>query len=70
MRLGKVIFNYRQWAGVTVRDLAKEIGTSRATLNRVERGYPCDSGTLSKILGWLLMPNVDARRNTKATVDK
>jgi DNA-binding XRE family transcriptional regulator len=38
----------------TIRDVAKEIGTSAATLLRVEQGKPCDSGTLATILLWLI----------------
>ena len=38
----------------TVREVAKEIGTSPATLNRLERDYPCDSDTMAVVLLWLL----------------
>jgi hypothetical protein len=38
----------------SVRDVAKEIKVSSATLNRVEHNYPCDSDTLASILQWLL----------------
>jgi DNA-binding XRE family transcriptional regulator len=38
----------------TIRDVAKEIGTSSATLLRIEQGKPCDSGTMASILLWLI----------------
>lgn len=41
----------------SVREVAKEIGTSAATLNRIEHGYPCDSGTMAAILIWLIGKN-------------
>lgn len=54
MRLGLVIRKYRVMEELGVRDLAKKIGISAATLSRIERGKDCDSRTLSKILNWLL----------------
>lgn len=36
-----------------VRDVAKEIGVSAATLSRVERGYMPDLETFGKICSWL-----------------
>ena len=38
----------------SVREVAKEIKISPATLNRIERDYPCDSDTLAAIMMWLL----------------
>lgn len=53
MRLGCVIADYR-WANrIGVRDLAKEIGVSPATLSRIENGGECDGKVLIKILAWL-----------------
>ena len=57
MRLGRVIARYRYAERLGVRAVAKEIGVSAATLNRVERGEPCDGTTLTKILFWLLERN-------------
>jgi len=53
VRLGPVIATYRWHRRVGVRDLAKEIGISAATLNRFERDGNCDADTLTKILAWL-----------------
>ena len=36
-----------------IRETAKEIGTSHATLSRVERGYLPDLDTFSKVCKWL-----------------
>ena len=55
MKLGEVIADYRWANSIGVRELARTIGVSHDTLNRVERGEACDSGTLTKILGWLLV---------------
>jgi DNA-binding XRE family transcriptional regulator len=38
----------------TLRDVAKEVGTSAATLLRIEQGKPCDSGTMATVLLWLI----------------
>lgn len=54
MRLGKVIADYRHDNRIGVREMAREIGTSHATLSRFERGENCDSVTLIKIIDWLL----------------
>jgi hypothetical protein len=38
----------------SIRDVAREMGTSHATLLRIEQGLPCDSGTLATVLLWLI----------------
>lgn len=53
MRVGQVIADYRHANRIGVRELAKDIGVSTATLNRIEHGNVCDSTALTKILGWL-----------------
>lgn len=52
MMIGKMIASYRHANGISVRDLAKIIGVSSATLNRIERCRPCSSNSLAKILLW------------------
>jgi transcriptional regulator with XRE-family HTH domain len=52
--LGRMIAEKRGDRGL--RETAKEIGTSHATLSRVERGYLPDLETFGKICKWL---NVD-----------
>ena len=64
MRLGAVIADWR-WANrMGVREAAKLIGVSIATLSRVECGNGCDGDTLAKIMLWLIEPskNLDRRR--------
>lgn len=39
---------------VTTRALAKDIGISAATLNRIERGNAMDAATLVKLLNWMM----------------
>ena len=53
MRLGIVIADYRFANRRGVRGVAREIGISAATLNRIERGENCDAVSLTKILAWL-----------------
>ena len=52
-----------------IREVAKEIGTSPATLSRVERGHVPDLETFGKICRWL---SVDAGEvlGTKPTVSR
>ena len=54
MRLGYVIRKWRAAEKLGVREAAKQIGTSAATLSRIENGNACDSKTLAAILLWLL----------------
>jgi transcriptional regulator with XRE-family HTH domain len=54
MRLGTVLRKWRTMEELSVREVAKQIGTSSATLYRVETGQPCDSGTMAAILLWLI----------------
>jgi len=54
MRLGAVLRKWRTMEERTIRDVAREIGTSSATLLRIEQGKPCDSGTLAAVLMWMI----------------
>jgi DNA-binding XRE family transcriptional regulator len=54
MRLGQALNDYRLVESRTVRDVAKEVGISPATLSRIENNKPCDSDTLAAILLWLI----------------
>lgn len=56
MRLGGVIADWR-WANrMGVREAAKIMGVSSATLCRLEQGRNCDADTLAKIALWLIEP--------------
>jgi len=54
MKLGEIIKEWRYATRVGVREVAKRIGISAATLSRVERGENPDGETLAKVLLWLL----------------
>ena len=56
MKLGDCLRAYRQKRDIGLRALAAEIGTSHATLARIESGHPCDQGTLVRVLIWLFTP--------------
>lgn len=51
--IGNLLNCYRRFYNVTVRDLAKAIGVSPATVSRIEHGKPMDQQTLLKVLNWL-----------------
>jgi transcriptional regulator with XRE-family HTH domain len=57
MKIGTVLRKWRTMEERTIRDVAKEMGTSAATLLRLEQGKPCDSGTLATILLWMIGDN-------------
>lgn len=52
MVLGRIIRAWREKQRLGIRALAKEIGTSPATLGRFENGENPDGDTLAKILVW------------------
>lgn len=52
-RLGRLLVLYRASENKGVRDVAREVGTSAATLSRVERGHAMDADTLLKLWAWL-----------------
>jgi transcriptional regulator with XRE-family HTH domain len=53
MKIGELIKHWRTVEHKSLRDLAPEIGTSVATLSRVERGELMDGHTLAKIFLWM-----------------
>lgn len=52
MKVGEVLKQWRLASKINVRDAAKIMGISAATLSRIERGENCDGHTLAKILTW------------------
>jgi len=54
MRLGLVLRKWRYAHEMPLRDLAKQMHISAATLLRIEQGQGCDATTLMKILNWLV----------------
>lgn len=53
---------YRGSRNITIRECAKEIGISSATLSRVENGKDCDMKSFSKLLNWLMRYEVEANK--------
>lgn len=51
--IGSVIRAWRVHCRVGIRDGAKAIGISHATLSRVENGKPTDGKTLLRLMAWL-----------------
>jgi transcriptional regulator with XRE-family HTH domain len=62
LRLGTLIADWRYAHRIGIREAAKKIGISTATLNRVENNKPCNAETLIKIHAWLHAPAQDERR--------
>ena len=56
MRLGELIRAYREKHRYGVREMAKFIGISPATLSRIENNRPCDSTTAFRVVLWALQP--------------
>lgn len=50
--LSEMLRLYRTLRGLTVRQLAPQIGISHATLSRVERGREMDLATFEKLVIW------------------
>jgi len=54
MRLGQILKRWRVMSELNLRTAAKMMGTSTATLSRIERGENPDGKTLAAILRWIL----------------
>lgn len=54
MKLGKLVADWRTMNRYGTREVAKEIGISHATLSRIESGKPCDSGSMLKLITWMM----------------
>ena len=62
MCLGKMLADFRYANRMGVRELAKEIGLSSATLNRIENGKPCNGDSIAKLMIWLFTDAAVLRR--------
>lgn len=60
--IGRMLALYRAARGIGVRECAAEIGTSAATLNRIERGHYPDITTWLRIEKWLFSEVPDETR--------
>lgn len=65
MKLGSLIADYRYANRIGVREVAKEIGTSHATLSRIERGENFDADTMAKIMLWLFSDSAQKTKRQK-----
>lgn len=54
-RLAEMLSNHREFRGLTLRKLAKEIGISEATLHRLEKKETPDVDTLAKLSSYFNM---------------
>ena len=54
MQLGEVIRKWRHCSDLGVREVARMIGISAATLSRIERGEMMDGKSLALVLRWML----------------
>lgn len=54
--IGHLMQVYRVMNRIGVRELAKDIGISPATVSRIENGFECDQNTLFLLLHWLFKP--------------
>jgi transcriptional regulator with XRE-family HTH domain len=54
MRLAELLKVHRAMEGFGLRDFAKDLEISPATLSRIERNENMDGKTLAKLISWLL----------------
>ena len=66
MPFGARVKMHREGEGWSVRDAAKDIGTSTATLSRVENGGTPDVFTLAKLCRWMGFSAEQALRDLEA----
>ena len=51
--VGRLMKSRRKFRRQGVREAAKAIGVSAATVSRIERGLPCSADNLVRICDWL-----------------
>jgi transcriptional regulator with XRE-family HTH domain len=66
--LGRMVLEKRGARGI--REVAREIGISHATLSRVERGFHPDLENYQKITRWLGVQEEPPLRNVSAAVPR
>jgi transcriptional regulator with XRE-family HTH domain len=52
--LAEMLYARRVMSRLTMREAAREMGTSSATYCRIEQGHICDAETLIKIISWMM----------------
>lgn len=55
MKLGEIIRIYARFHKISDRQLAKEIGVSKATMSRLLNGSTTDIKTAVKLFNWLIL---------------
>jgi transcriptional regulator with XRE-family HTH domain len=68
MRIGQLLYNWRFFAKLNVRDAAKLIGISPSSLSRIERGYFPDGPIMLTLMNWLF--TVDPAQPPKEPVNE
>lgn len=63
--IGELISLYRRVNNMTTRELAEQMGTSPATISRLESGKDCDLGTMLKVINWLFTTKVKEQTELK-----
>jgi transcriptional regulator with XRE-family HTH domain len=53
MRIGELLYNWRFFAKLNVRDASALIGISPSSLSRIERGYIPDGAIMLTLMNWL-----------------
>lgn len=61
-KLATVMRKWRINSELSLRDVGDQIGIGAATLMRLEQGHEPDGGTLTKVLIWLLRPDVASKQ--------
>jgi transcriptional regulator with XRE-family HTH domain len=56
MKLGELIKAWREVNGMGIRDAAKQIGVSSATLSRIENGKELKHKSFLKLFTWIIKP--------------
>ncbi len=60
--LAAMLRRHRVNESLGLREMARRIGFSAATLSRIERGYPMQADTLMALLNWMLRTNGNGKR--------
>jgi plasmid maintenance system antidote protein VapI len=66
MRLGKLLKIYYDMYDIGLREVAKEVGVSHSTINRIINGQTTDIQTAIKLLVWLFLPEPEPQNASKS----
>ena len=66
--IGKILTDYRYANRMGMRDLAKQLGVSVATICRIEKGLPMEQATLVKLFNILFgTAKIEDKRRIKGS---